>query len=52
MSQAELTEVCGSCGELPENECSESERSCGHHCNHIWIHDECCWCGQTFGDDQ
>lgn len=26
--------------------CPSSKRSCKHHCNHIWTHDKCCWCGQ------
>lgn len=29
---------------IPEK-CPESKRPCGHHCNHIWTHDSCCWCG-------
>ncbi len=43
---------CSSCGEgcaLP-NECPKSKRPCGHHCNHSWSHDECCWCGKEFTD--
>ena len=40
---------CGSCGESPENECPDSKRPCGHHCNHVWTHDACDWCGQEFG---
>lgn len=45
-------EVCSSCGNGdPENECPKSKRSCGHHCNHSWTHDVCCWCGMEFGDD-
>jgi hypothetical protein len=40
---------CISCGEgMPENECNESKRECNHHCNHSWIHDKCCWCGEEF----
>jgi len=39
---------CISCDEGdPANECAESEGDCGHHCNHIWTHDECCWCGKN-----
>ena len=42
---------CGSCGEgIPEQECPESKRPCGHHCNHVWTHDICDWCGTEFGD--
>ncbi len=44
---------CISCEEESEkNECPESERSCGHHCNHSWTHDECCWCGYEWGEDK
>ncbi len=43
--------VCGSCGESPENECPKSKRPCGHHCNHVWTHDACDWCGAEFGPD-
>lgn len=44
---------CLSCGEgMPRNECPKSkhECGCGHHCNHVWSHDECCWCGVKFGE--
>lgn len=37
---------CFGCSEGdPINECPKSQRSCGHHCNHIWTHDHCHWCG-------
>ena len=41
---------CGTCGEgdFPQNECPESKRPCGHHCNHVWTHDQCDWCGKHF----
>lgn len=43
---------CGSCTEeIPFNECPKSQRACGHHCNHSWEQDECCWCGQIFGEE-
>lgn len=43
---------CASCGEhVPDFECGSSKRFCGHHCNHSWEHDECCWCGLVFGPD-
>jgi len=29
----------------PRGECPASKRTCGHHCNHIWTHDKCDWCG-------
>lgn len=43
---SELGEDCTTCseGEGVKGECSGSERVCGHHCNHIWSQDECCWC--------
>lgn len=40
---------CYSCGELDER-CSKSDRKCGHHCNHSWTHDWCCWCGKEWGE--
>lgn len=48
---------CISCDEDPEPDdpvdydsykCPQSKRTCGHHCNHSWTHDECCWCGKKF----
>lgn len=43
---------CTSCAEgAPRGECPQSERPCGHHCNHSWSHDSCCWCGTAFGED-
>lgn len=42
---------CSSCGE--DNEpCPKSERPCGHHCNHSWSHDACCWCGKEWTGDE
>lgn len=39
---------CLSCGEEgdqdPEMKCPSAKRSCGHHCNCIWVHDRCHWC--------
>lgn len=41
---------CSSCGEeCPTGECPASKRPCGHHCNHSWSHEECCWCGKKWG---
>lgn len=41
---------CIDCGEgTPANDCAKSKRSCGHHCNHAWSHDGCCWCGREWG---
>ena len=43
--------TCLSCLEgNPRGECPRSGRECGHHCNHSWDQDECCWCGAEFGD--
>lgn len=42
---------CFTCGEDPANtvyplrECLNGQRSCGHHCNHLWDMDICHWCG-------
>lgn len=43
---------CSTCGEIEdvEGECSGSKRSCGHHCNHIWEQDKCCWCPAVVTD--
>lgn len=45
-ASARIEGECDSCGEGdPADECPNSLRSCGHHCNHIWSHDHCHWCG-------
>lgn len=36
---------------MPLNECPKSKRACGHHCNHVWTHDACDWCGLEFSDE-
>lgn len=43
---------CGSCGEVAPDEarCPNSRRPCGHHCNHVWTQDSCCWCGSPVGE--
>lgn len=44
---------CISCEEeQPFNECPKSKRNCGHHCNHVWSHDSCCWCGKEFNEEE
>lgn len=43
----ELGDECGSCGEGVPGDCPKSKRPCGHHCNHIWTHDACDWCGHV-----
>lgn len=50
--QSVETDECGSCGEgMPTDECPKSKRPCGHHCNHVWTHDACDWCGVEFVGD-
>lgn len=43
---------CDSCcfGRIDGDNCPSSQRECGHHCNHSWSHDLCCWCGAKFGE--
>ena len=38
---------CASCAEGdPPRQCTKSQKiECYHHCNHIWTHECCCWCG-------
>ena len=45
--------LCLTCAEgVPDpDRCPMSPRPCGHHCNHSWTQDECCWCGREFGED-
>ena len=51
MDEEQQTE-CGSCGgEFEDDKCPKSKRPCGHHCNHVWTHDACDWCGVRFCDD-
>lgn len=54
-----MDEICISCEEDPDPDdpmdydnykCPKSKRPCGHHCNHSWSHEECCWCGMEFGE--
>lgn len=54
MSEREhvIDDECLDCEEGMEDKCPESKRSCGHHCNHAWTHDKCCWCGEEFGGDE
>lgn len=50
-NKEQLADECFTCGEkMPLNECPDSKRECGHHCNHSWSQDECCWCGKVFDD--
>lgn len=42
---------CISCAERMEQSCPESPKPCGHHCNHSWTHDACCWCGKEWGGE-
>jgi hypothetical protein len=43
---------CASCGEGDTDTCPLSQRQCGHHCNHVWTHDLCCWCGKEFTEEE
>lgn len=45
---ADLEDPCVSCGQEMPRECMKAKRPCGHHCNHSWTHDKCCWCDRTF----
>lgn len=47
------TDDCATCGETPNavEKCPKAQRPCGHHCNHVWESDTCCWCGKTFGEE-
>ena len=48
----EIDEECSSCAEgMPLNECPNSKRPCGHHCNCSWTQDICHWCDKEFGED-
>jgi len=48
-----MDKECITCeeGYPKNNECPKSKRPCGHHCNHSWTHDECCWCGKEFREE-
>jgi hypothetical protein len=52
LDTTDIVNECLSCGEgLRKNDCPKSKRPCGHHCNHSWSHDACCWCGTNFGEE-
>ena len=42
---------CISCDEEFDEKCPKSKKPCGHHCNHSWTHDKCCYCNEEFGED-
>jgi hypothetical protein len=45
------SDECLSCDSEDEAvECPKALHKCKHHCNCSWVHDECCWCGETFGE--
>ena len=48
-----MEDECWTCAEGVgfEGECPESKRRCGHHCNCVWVHDCCHWCGAEVGED-
>lgn len=39
---------CDSCGDGDHELCPNSKSRCGHHCNHSWSHERCCWCEKTW----
>jgi predicted Zn-dependent protease with MMP-like domain len=43
--------TCGGSSDAVQDRCRKSKRACGHHCNHIWTHDICHWCGLEIGDE-
>ncbi len=46
-----IDDECLGCEMEEDERCPQSKRPCGHHCNHIWTHDECHWCGlKEYGD--
>lgn len=50
---AEATPSCLTCDEdCDDDVCVKSQRTCGHHCNHWWTHDVCCWCGKELDVDE
>lgn len=46
-----MQDDCATCGEGVAEVCPKSKRACGHHCNHVWTHDACDWCGAGFGEE-
>lgn len=52
MSEADaLDEDCIECSEDDAAQCPRSVKPCGHHCNHVWTHDACCYCGWLVPND-
>lgn len=47
--------VCLDCPPGPPageaEQCPKSKKPCGHHCDHEWTHDTCCWCGKSWGEN-
>lgn len=41
---------CEDCHREDAELCPKSERACGHHCNHSWSHDACCYCNTEWGE--
>lgn len=50
----EIDDECSTCDcgdEATESDkCPNSQRQCGHHCNHSWSHESCCWCGKVWNE--
>lgn len=42
---------CIDCDDGEAEKCPKSEKQCGHHCNHTWSHDVCCWCKKEWGEE-
>lgn len=52
MSEADaLDDDCIECSEDDAAQCPRSVKPCGHHCNHVWTHDACCYCGWLVPND-
>jgi hypothetical protein len=37
-------------GEAPQADCPSESAPHGHHCNHSWTHDSCCYCETQWGE--
>lgn len=46
-----LDNDCLECSESDAQECPRSLKPCGHHCNHVWTHDACHYCGYKVPND-
>lgn len=39
-----VEQECLPCAEGDKSRCKRTRRPCGHHCDHVWMDDVCCWC--------